>query len=141
MTDLKFKLLEMLYNASPIYPLKERDLLNSGHSTMVKIDYAIKDLITLNYIEQPVCSDTVKITSPGRNAYESEKENRDQQAKQEAEKHADQLAMMSLSEVQRKKQFRHDFVISTFSAILGAGFTLLVEHFPQLVNAILSLFK
>lgn len=141
MTDLKFNLLKMLYEASPLHPLKELDLINSGYAEPLKIDAAIEDLIEQKYIKTAPCSNSIKIDSPGRIAFESEKEHRDQQAKQEAEKHADQLAMMSLSEVQRKKQFRHDFVVSAFSAVIGSLLTLLAVNIPQLIDAIFSLIK
>lgn len=141
MTDLKYNLLKMLYNASPRCPLKMTDLLSTGYAEPINIDAAIEDLLELKYIKNDRCSNCIRIASPGRIAYESEKELRDQQSKHQAEKQADQLAMMSLGEIQRKKQFRHDFVIAAFSAVLGAGVMYLLEHFPQLVNAIISLFK
>ena len=84
MTDLKYNLLKMLYDASPIHPLKEIDLINSGLASPVKIDDAIDDLVSQDYIKASITSNSLKITSLGRIAYESEKETRDSNAQREA---------------------------------------------------------
>ena len=125
MTDLKFNLLGMLYEASPLHPLKELDLINSGYAEPVKIDDAIEDLVTQDYIKASLTSNNLKITSLGRIAYESEKEKRyDNACNKRQQSFNNKIAIASL-------------LMSPIVFFLG----VIVEHRAQLVELIFSLFK
>ena len=124
MTDLKFALLDMLYHTVPTKPLTKIDLLNSGHDKVYNIEAALKDLMTQSYISATYGSDTVKITSTGRIAYEAAKEERQQQTKNERQQRFDNK--ISVASV----------LIPLITFVLG----LTVEHFSGLVAWLVSLF-
>lgn len=57
---------------------------------------------------------------------------KEQLADQKAEKNAGEEQLRLLAEAEKRKQFRHDYHVAAFSTIMGAAFTLLVEHFDEI---------
>lgn len=149
MTDLKFDILDFIYN-SPDRKCARTALFDQHLASTEEVWYALDDLTETVYdrelqketpplIIKSFDNTTLKLTSSGSCTYESVKEARYVQAKQEADKATEQCAKSLKAEVNMKKQFRHDFLIATFTAIFSSLLTLLFEHFHKLVNAIFSL--
>lgn len=125
MTDLKFFLLDKLYSASPLCPLHKTDLLNSGFATPREIEDAIDDLFELHYIKTPIGSSAIVIDKGGRNAYESEKEKRYENAcNKRQNRFNNKIAIASV-------------LMSPIMFLVG----LIVEHRSQLIDLVLSLFR
>ena len=142
MFELKFDILDYLYHS----PNHEKDEIAIFSRYLTKIDevkIAIKDMTSGDrpLLAKVLGKDAYRMTAEGNNAYELEKERRDNEAKQEAEKQAEKLAEISLAEKQAKKQFRHDLIVAMIAAVASAALTLLIEHFPKIIDANLSLFK
>lgn len=55
------------------------------------------------------------------------------QREQDAQNRAKQEKAISQACVEKRKDRRHDYLVATFSAVLGVLFTLLVEHFDEIV--------
>lgn len=124
MTDLKFALLDMLYHTVPTKPLTKIDLLNSGHDKVYNIEAALKDLMTQSYISATYGSDTVKITSTGRIAYEAAKEERQQQSTE------DRIRKLN-------KKLNITIALSPFVIFI---LNLLIEYLPAILAWLVSLF-
>lgn len=124
MTDLKFALLHRIYSAAPTSPLSKYDLLNSNPKAINRTQEALDDLIYQEYISIPLGSTTVKITSAGRIAYETAKEEREKQA-------------------QNKRQQRFNNKISVASVLIPCITFILgivIGHFSGIIEWIVSLF-
>lgn len=138
MTDLKYTILEKLYNA-PQRSINLYALLNQFTNQINAADTALDDLIDKKFIS---CKfDTLRLIKDGVEAYESEYENREKEAKQAAEKVADKLAEAEQVEINKKQQLRRELFIAIVTALVSSALTLLVEHFPKLIDMIVSLFN
>jgi hypothetical protein len=135
MTDLKFKLLESFYKGGRFKDFTEIYKLNLGDSGAVF--NALQELKVLQFITITPNFTAAYLTPMGANAYESAKEERDNRAEQNAKKDAEQRAEALQREIDRKKQFRHDFVIVLATVIL----TIFCERIPKLLDWIISLFQ
>ena len=124
MTDLKFALLEKLYHTAPTHPLSDIDLLNSHFDAYTRIDAAVEDLKEQGYVVGRIGSRSLSLTSAGRIAYETAKEEREKQAKNERQQRFDNK--ISVASV----------LIPCITFVLG----LIIEHFSGIVEWIISLF-
>lgn len=140
MDDLKFEILNYLYHSNN-REARRHHTLNCHLDKLKDARSAINDLLKLKYITRPVGRDYYKLTTPGAEAYESEKQHRDQETKQESKENAEKLAKMSLAKVQEKKNLRNNLLIAGISSVFSVLFALFIEHFPQILNTIASLFK
>ena len=140
MTDLKFSILENLYTAQR-RRMSRGDMINLYLENLTEWQKAVKDLIKDKYIGYENGKSVIVLKHLGVSAYESEKQRRDDNAKQAAEKTAEQRAQAAQIEKDKKQQFRHDIVVSVISTLVGSLVTLLVEHFQEIINAIISLFS
>lgn len=140
MTDLEFKILEILYT-DPENIMERYILANSFGKLCTKADEIIGEMIEDCYLNQSHGSRNVKIIKKGKQAYRSEKEKRDKEAKENAAKDAEKRAEISNAEIQEKQHFRHNFIIAIVSSVVGALITLLVEHSPKIVKAITAFFE
>ena len=139
MTDLKYQLLDALYRA-PEHTMKMSDLLNPYlGNNLETAQAAYFELLEDELITEG--SGIVKLPKATRRLYESERERREERAKQAAEKADEERAKTVQAEKDKKQQFRHDFIVATVSTCIGSALTLIVEHFVELVNAISFLFS
>lgn len=141
MTDIKYKILETLYNA-PDRSMRRYDLARRFPKQQDEADKVIGELLDSqnHYI---ICrySNLIEMTSVGIDTYESERQRREERAQQAAEKADEERAKAIQTEKDKKQQFRHDFIVGAVSACIGSAFTLVIEHFPELISAISSLFS
>lgn len=140
MTDLKFSILEALYTAER-RRMSRGDMINLYLDNLTEWQKAVKDLIKDKYVGYENSKSVIVLKHLGVLAYESEKQRREDNAKQAAEKAAEQRAQAAQLKEQQKAQFRHDAVISIVSTLVGSSVTLFVEHFQEIINAIISLFS
>lgn len=136
--DLKFTILEKLHSA-PSHTADRYQLTNEFPDQINPAHDAITELIDKGYVETILGSNDIRLTVSGIDAYESEhhrrKENADNQAKQAA-----QEQMLSAQRAKDKKENRRDeFIISIVASLTGSALTLLVEHFPEIIDEIFSL--
>lgn len=121
------------YALSILTSAADRRMSEEEYRAMVPPD-VINDLSKMEYITftAPIWSACAfHLTPKGFNAYSSEKQIRDERAKQDAEK--DHEALRAQRE---KKQDRvHDFVVAAF----GAALALLAEHFFEIFQFIKQL--
>ena len=116
MTDLKYSILEVLYNA-PYRQERKINLLNRNFATPMLTRYAIDELIAVRYIEPKIGSDMLVLTSNGAIAYENAQEERRNQA-------------------ESKRQYRFNKKTTIISLIVAALTTAIA-----LVEFVLLLFK
>jgi hypothetical protein len=98
-------------------------------------DSVVKQLFSLGYIDSDM-SYNVLIKAPGRIALEAHKQECKQQQAQEQQRLADKAERIS----DRKQQFRHDYRISLFSALIGAVIVLIIEHFQEILAFLRKVF-
>ena len=139
MNDLKFSILEILYTAAR-RRVSRGDMVNLYLDNLTEWQKAVEDLIKDKYIGYENGKSVIVLKHPGVRAYESEKRQRDDNAKQAAEKAAEQRAQATQIEKDKKQQFRRDIVVSIVSTIFGSLVTLLIEHLQEIIDAICSLF-
>ena len=140
MTDLKYSILEMVYQ-SQYRTVAVADLLNAQLDMPANVQRAYRDLVKIDkYLVQPVGTHSLKLTDKGIADFELEQERRQQYAKQCADKAAEERTKVAQAEKDKKQQLRHNLIVSIVSTVLGALITLVIEHFQELVNFILSLF-
>lgn len=137
MTDLKFSILEILYSKRPYRSIDKTELLNLRLSNVVETMYALDELEAMKYVKTSSLANNVELTPQGANAYESEKETRDDRAHEDAQKTSEQSANAAQIHEQQKKQFRHDFFIVIFTLLCS----LLVEYLPKLFQILVSVFQ
>lgn len=138
MTDIKFFILRFLYR-SPNHENYLTEIYKQNFGDYRDIKIAIDDMLNCKpqIIVKCLGKDAVRLTSFGNDTFESENEQRQYQANQDAQNNAKQISDSANIESQRKKQFRHDFFIVIITAIV----TLITENIPKLINALISLFK
>lgn len=137
MNDLKYAILEILYNRRPYRTEDKTDLMNLGIANPTEMRYAFEELEALKYVKVPPLTNHIELTPQGANAYESEKEIREKRACDDAQKASEQRANTAQIDRQQKKQFRHDFCIVIFTLLCS----LAVEYFPELFQVFVSFFK
>ena len=140
MTDLKFSILEALYTAE-WRQMSRGDIVNLYLDNLTEWQKAVGDLMKIKYIGYENGKSVIILNHLGVLAYESEKQRREDNAKQAAEKAAEQRARAAQIEKDKKQQFRHDIVVSVISTLVGSLVTLFIEHFQEIINAIISLFS
>lgn len=140
MNDLKFSILENLYTAER-RQMSRGDMVNLYLDNLTEWKKAVGDLIKDKYIDYENGKSVILLKHLGVLAYESEKQRRDDNAKQAAEKAAEQRAQAAQIEKDKKQQFRRDIAISVISTVFGSLVTLLIEHFQEIIDAISSLFS
>lgn len=139
--DLEFYILEKLYDA-PRHTLRRVDLANSFDKDATIADNMIESLKKKGLIVQKLGSELVSLKRPeGIEQFLLERQRRDNNAKQSAQKDAEKLAQIVQSEKNKKQERRLNFIISIVSAIVGSLTTLCVEHFQELIDAIFSFFS
>lgn len=126
MTDLKFAILGFLYH-SPNHENDETALFNNHFGTVDDVFAALEDMMRTNHplIVKPIGKNTLKLTSAGRTAFENAQEERNQDA-------------------EKKRQQRFDNKISVASVLIPSitfVIGILVEHYTDLVNLLISAFK
>lgn len=127
MTDLKFNILKLLYEAYPSRELKFGEIITSVSADPTLTKIALKELQSYpnKPLEKTPCSDVYKLTDSGAYLYEQLKEERKQASKQESQQSFDnKISVASL-------------LVPFVTFILG----LLVDHYTDLVSFLLSLFK
>ena len=142
MTDIKFEILTLIYESDKRQATREdlvNHYLNLGKLTLSQL--AIQDLVSDNLLKYTNGKTTLALTPEGVRSFESEKQRRDYNAKQAADKAAEQCAQAAQIEKDKKQQFRHDIIVSIISTVFGSLITLLVEHSQEIVNAIIMLFS
>lgn len=137
MTDFEFKILEILYT-DPDNIMERHILANSFGKLCTEADEIIGEMIEDRYLNQSHGSRNVKIIKKGKQAYRSEKEKREKEAKENAAKDAEKQANALETDKNLKKQFRHDFIIAVVSSVSGSLLTLLIEHFPKIIKAVIT---
>lgn len=117
MTDLKYSILEILYNAT-LRQEREFNLLNSKLATPTAIQFAINELISVDFIESKVGSDILKLSDQGAICFELLQEERAKQYEKAAEyaKHC--------AEEERQKRFLKtttilSLIVATLSALVA----------------------
>ncbi len=85
MTDLKFNILNILYNSYPLRELTRMNIFNSIPDDKVLIHNALKELQSLHYIQILNCSDVFKLTDLGAEIYENTYEFRKENSKRKRE--------------------------------------------------------
>lgn len=139
--DLEYEILEKLYNA-PFHTLGRAELANSFGQDAVVADNMIESLKKKGLIVQKLGSELVSLKRPeGVKQYLLERQRRENNAKQAAQKNAEKLAQTVQSEKNKKQERRLNFIISIVSAIVGSLTTLFIEHLQEYVDAILSFFS
>ena len=84
MTDLKFAILEKLYNA-PLQELHHENLFNINTKMINETNASIRTLVGIKYIEKIIGSNKYHLTPSGANAFEDEQQKREQEAKRKRE--------------------------------------------------------
>ena len=96
----------------------------NGSSLNVQAQLCSSDLSFMLLPQNPLM-----LTDKGR-LYLSLCNEKDQKRTDEKRKENDNLAK---AEVNRKKQFKHDWLVSVTSAVVGAVLTLIIEHFSEIL--------
>ena len=139
--DIEFEILEKLYK-SPHYSLIRIDLANSFGEHAPIADTMIESLIKKGLILQKHGSELVSLKRPeGIEQYLLERQRRDDNAKQAAQKDAEQRTQAVQVEKNKKQQFRHDFVVGIVSSLVSSALTLFIEHFQELISAASAFFS
>ena len=125
MTDLKFNLLGILYRATPINPVRECELLNSGLDSSPMIRNALSDLKQQHLVFSPIGSDIITITSTGRVAYETSEQERHQQANEDRIRELDKKLNIAIALI--------PFIILALET--------LIDYLPSIVTWVASLFS
>jgi hypothetical protein len=124
MNDLKFVILENLYN-SQLREMYQADIFNIDKNLINDIKQNLNDLIDVGYVKRLPGSNKYQLTSPGVAAYE--------QLKQERYQYTEQ-----------KRQQRFDNKISVASVLIPLVtffLGLLFEHFTNFVALLISIFS
>lgn len=130
MDNISYKILEKL-NAIPGNREDRIILLNSLGSNPIDESDMLDYLIEIKFVSYvSALSNVVKLTEKGKEAFLSEKERRDENAKRNSDERAKDLK----GDRNLKKQFRHDFIVAAFSIL----FALFIEHLPKIINAVTS---
>lgn len=135
MTDFEFEILDTIHT-SPGQYIDVTDLRNRFVGRISDADALVKYLIVQKHIEFIPSSNSVRLTPEGVKVLVSEKETRKKYAYETAAKDAEKRAEISNTEIQEKQHFRHDLIIAIVSSVSGSLITLLVEHFPKLIDAV-----
>ena len=139
--DLEFEILEKLYDA-PHHTLRRVDLANSFDKNATVADNMIESLKKKGLIVQKLGSELVSLKRPeGIEQFLLERQRRDNNAKQAAQKDAEQRAKVLQSKKDKKQEFRQNLIISLVSAAFGSFITLCIEHFQELIDAVFSFFS
>ena len=139
--DLEFEILEKLYNA-PYHTLRRVELANSFDKDTAVADNIIESLKKKGLIVQKLGSELVSLKRPeGIEQFLLERQRRDNNAKQAAQKDAEQRAKVLQSKKDKKQEFRQNLIISLVSAAFGSFITLCIEHFQEIINAVSSFFS
>lgn len=139
--DLEFEILEKLYNA-PYHTLRRVELANSFDKDAAVADNIIESLKKKGLIVQKLGSELVSLKRPeGIEQFLLERQRRDNNAKQAAQKDAEQRAKVLQSKKDKKQEFRQNLIISLVSAAFGSFITLCIEHFQEIINAVSSFFS
>lgn len=125
MTDLKFQILKLLYQAYPLRELSRMDIIRSINENPLHIHNALKELKSKNYIKQLTCSNVFSLELLGAETYELLQEEREQATKQESQQRFNNKISVA------------NLLIPFIIFILG----LLAEHFVGFVSFLISVFK
>lgn len=139
MSDYEFQMLGYIYE-SPNYTIIWYKLLNKFENEQCAADAVLSCLKDKEWVKQSIGSHFVSLTPQGINEYLSEKQRRDDNAKQAAKKDAEKADEIVQAKKDKKQQFRHDLFISLISTAFGSLITLFVEHFQEIVDAVFSSF-
>ncbi|MBP3936440.1 MAG: hypothetical protein IK954_02510 [Clostridia bacterium] len=123
MTDLKFNILEQIVSSTPANPFHKSEFMKDI-ANLMESEAAFKDLSYEGFIRSAVGSDVLTITSAGRIAYETAKEEREKQT-------------------QNKRQQRFNNKISVASVLIPCITFILgivIGHFSGIIEWIVSLF-
>ena len=125
MTDLKFEILNLLYNSKPLREQKFGNISKSVSADPTLIKYALSELSSKGIIENLPCSDVYILTDSGAELFEQVQDERDNASKQESQQSFD------------KKMSIANLLVPFVTFILG----LLADHYTNLVSFVLALFK
>ena len=125
MTDLKFKILKLLYENYPRRELSMVDIINSINADAIYTHNALKELKSKAYIKQLTCSDVFKLTESGAELFEQLQEEREKESKKEKQQRFDNK--ISVASV----------LIPFITFILGIMF----EHYTDIASFFLTVFK
>ena len=124
MTDLKYSILEVLYNA-PHRQENRIDIIKRKFAPPTSTNYAIDELIEDKLIKSMLGSDSVKLTSLGATVYEQANEERKKQAKQE-----------------RQQRFENKVSVASVLVPLITFFLgIIVESQANIIDWLVALFK
>ncbi len=140
MLDLEFKILKKLYTAEH-HTMNRIALINDFEGQINEADDIVDILLKYKYLRIFNGPSSVKLTVKGIDEYLSEQQRRNDNAKQTAQKDAEERAQVLQSEKDKKQERRLNFIIPILAAVCGSLTTLFVEHFQELVNAIFSFFS
>ena len=137
--DIRFPILEEIQRAGG--SIDYAALLNHINSSPLTTKTLLKTLVSENLISDTLSANSKVSLEPDGLRYllqlkEDANEQRNRTANEHAQKEADNAKVIK----NQKRQFRHDFFVAAFAAVFSSALTLLIEHFNQLVNIIMSFF-
>ena len=136
--DLKFSILEELY-AAPSHTADRYQLTNEFPDLINPAHDAITELIGKGYVETIIGSNDIRLTLSGIDAYESEHQRRKEYTDDRAEQAAQEQMLSAQRAKDKKENRRNELIISIVSSLASSVITLLIEHFPEIINEIKSL--
>lgn len=125
MTDLKFKILKLLYETYPLRELSKMDIIHSISENPIHIANALKELKSRKLISQLTCSDVFKLEPSGADLFEQIQEEREEASKQEEQQSFEnKMSVASL-------------LVSVVTFLAG----VLIEHFANIIPFLITVFK